>query len=280
MKPEPGDKSIQVHRSDVAAAAGAVGIVPGDTVMFHSSLSSMGTVVGGPNAVIDGFLDAVGPEGTVAAPTLWWHHTDPPMRLEDWDIDRSPSYPGLITEAFRQRPDGVRSNNPTHSVSAIGARARELTRDHGRSGLRLCVFGDTAFAEESPWQRLYEWDAAYCFVGVDFTVNTMGHYCETVFVERALRGCPPGRRAELEAQVHRFGKPGIWPRHSFQAMGERLAEMGLVRFGRIGSATLRCTRTRPMVDNILAILDGEPEAWFDAEFRAWLAKAREGTVAP
>ena len=280
MRPEPGDKRIRVHRSDVAAAARAVGIVPGDTVMFHSSLSSMGTVVGGPNAVIDGFLDAVGPEGTVAAPTLWWHHTDPPMKLEDWDIDRSPSYPGLITEVFRQRPDSIRSNNPTHSVSAIGARARELTRDHGTSGLRPCVFGDTAFAEESPWQRLYEWDAAYCFVGVDFTVNTMGHYCETVFVERALSGCRPGRRVELEAEVHRFDKPGVWPGHNFQAMGERLAEIGLVRFGRIGSATLRCIRTRPMVDSILALLNAEPQAWFDAEFRAWLAEAREGTVAP
>jgi hypothetical protein len=58
--------------------------------------------------VIDGFLHAVGPIGTVAAPTLWYHHTNPPMDLADSDIN--------------------------HSVSAIGARAEELTRDHGRSG--------------------------------------------------------------------------------------------------------------------------------------------------
>lgn len=276
MRPEPGDKTIHVHRHDVTAAAWAVGIAPGDTIMFHSSLSSMGTVVGGPDTVIDGFLDAVGPEGTVAAPTLWYHHTDPPMRLEDWDIDRSPSYPGLITETLRQRPDSVRSDNPTHSVSAIGAGAEELTRNHGRSGLRPCIFGDTAFAAESPWQRLYEWNAAYCFIGVDFTVNTMGHLIETLFVGRALDGCPPDRRVELEAQVRRFGKPGVWPRHGFQAMGERLADMGLVRFGKIGSATLRCIRARTMVDNAVAILDAEPAAWFDDGFRAWLAQAREG----
>jgi aminoglycoside 3-N-acetyltransferase len=278
MRPEPGDKSIHVHRHDVTAAAQAVGIVPGDTVMFHSSLSSMGNVVDGPDAVIDGLLDAVGPEGTVAAPTLWYHHTDPPMRIEDWDIDRSPSYPGLITETVRQRPDSIRSDNPTHSVSAIGARAQELTRDHGKSGLRPCIFGDTAFARESPWQRLCEWNAAYCFIGVDFTVNTIGHLIETTFVERALERCPPARRTELEGQVHRFGRPGVWPRHSFQAMGERLAQMGLVRFGKIGSATLRCIRARLMVDSTLAILTAEPDAWFDDEFRAWLAKAREGAA--
>jgi len=274
MEPESGDKRIEVSRADVTAAAQAVGIRPGDTVMFHSSLSSMGAVVGGPSAVIDGFLDAVGPTGTVAVPTLWYHHTDPPMDLVDWDINHSPSYPGLITETFRQRPDSLRSNNPTHSVSAIGARAKELTRDHGRSGLRPCVFGDTAFASEGPWQRLYEWNAAYCFIGVDFTVNTMGHLCETLFVERALRRCAPSRRAKLEARVHRWQKPGVWPRHSFQAMGERLADMGLVRFGRIGSATLRCIRARVMVDSVLAILESEPEMWFSDDFRAWLAQAR------
>jgi aminoglycoside 3-N-acetyltransferase len=276
MRPETGDRSVQVHREDVAAAARSVGIVPGDTVMFHSSLSSMGAVVDGPDTVIDGFLDAVGAEGTVAVPTLWYHDADPPMNLEEFDIDNSPSYPGAITEHFRRRPDSVRSNNPTHSISAIGARAPELTRDHGKSGLRLCVFGDTAFAHASPWQRLYEWDAAYCFIGVDFTVNTMGHFVQCVLVERVLEQCEPGRRDSLAARVSRWQQPGVWPTHSFQAMGERLAEMGLVRFGRIGSATLRCIRARAMVDNALAILEAEPEAWFDDEFRAWLAEAREG----
>lgn len=271
---EPGDRAIKVCRGDVAAACAEVGIVQGDVVMFHSSLSSMGSVVGGPNTVIDGFLDAVGPTGTLCAPTLWWHHTDPPLRIEDWDIDTSPSYPGLITETLRQRPDSVRSNNPTHSVSAIGARAVELTEGHGTGGLRPCVFGDAAFAHVSPWQRLLDWNAAYCFIGVDFTVNTMGHFCETEFAERVLNRCPAGRRPALEARLHRWEKPGVWPWHSFQAMGERLAAMGFVRFSRIGSATLRCIRTQDMVPNILAVLEAEPEQWFNQEFLAWLKDAQ------
>ncbi len=273
MRSEPGDKSIEVKRADIAAAARSVGIAPGDTVMFHSSLSSMGTVLGGPDTVIDGFLEAVGPAGTVAVPTLWWHETRPPLRLQDWDPTTSPSYPGAITERFRRRADSLRSNNPTHSVSAIGARAGELTRDHGRSGLRPCVFGDTAFAVESPWERFYQWDAAYCFIGVDFTVNTMGHYVETRFVEKTLARAPAERRAALEAQVHRWQRPGIWPRYSFKLMGERLADLGLVRFGQIGSATLRCTRAQVMVDTILRTLDADPEAWFSPEVLLWLEQA-------
>ena len=183
MAHQPGDKTIHVHREDVARGAREAGIGLGDIMMFHSSLSSMGTVVGGPNTVIDGFLDAVGPEGTLAAPTLWWNGS---QDLADWDFDNSPSYPGLITETLRQRPDSIRSNNPTHSVSAIGARAAELTANHGDWGERPCMYGDKAFAAASPWERLYQWNAQYCFLGVDFTYNTMGHYCQSVLIEWAL----------------------------------------------------------------------------------------------
>lgn len=284
MRPETGDKSIKVTAADVAAGLRSVGVEPGDIVMFHSSLSSMGHVIGGPNTVIEGFLQAVGPEGTVACPTLWWTGKE---NIEDFDVNSSPSYPGLITETFRQRPDSIRSNNPTHSISAIGKRARELTADHGAYGLRPCVFGDKAFAVASPWQRLYDWNAAYCFIGVDFTVCTMFHFCEACFQEWALQQAPAEKRPALEARLWRLetlikyypmistGSPDvppmIWARFNFQQMGERLAERGLVRFGKIGSATLRCIRARDLVDNTLAILKAEPERWLIVpEFLEWL----------
>ena len=262
-------------RADVAAGARSVGIEPSDTAMFHSSLSSMGTLDGGPNTVIDGFLDAVGPTGTVAVPTLWWHVTDPPLTLDQWDIDTSPAYIGTVPETFRKRPDSIRSDNPTHAISAIGARADELTRGHGSGGLRPCVFRDSAFAAQSPWQRLYDWNAAYCFIGVDFTVNTMGHFIECQVIERALAAAPEAARGALEARLRRWEKDGVYPRYRFQAMGERLAELGHVRLGKIGSATLRCIRARDMVDHALAVLDAEPKAWFDDEFLAWLRDARK-----
>lgn len=282
MRPEPGDKSLTVAAADVAAGVREVGVQPGDVVMFHSSLSSMGTVVGGPNTVIEGFLQAVGPEGTVAVPTLWWNGS---QDLSEWDYDNSPSYPGIITETFRQRPDSIRSNNPTHSVSAIGPRAAEMTADHGKWGLRPCLFGDAAFAAASPWEKLYQWDAHYCFLGVDFTVNTMGHYCQSVLVEWALAQAPESRRADLDARVSRWeavldyyqrSRAGesaaanfTWPGYDFRLMGERLAELGLVRFSKIGSATLRAIRSRTMVDTIIETLKSEPWQWFSEPFLSW-----------
>lgn len=286
MQPEPGDQTTEVTVADVADGVRSLGVGPGDVVMFHSSLKSMGHVSGGPNAVIDGFLEAVGPEGTVAVPTLWWNGT---QDLADWDHDNSPSYPGLITETFRQRPDSIRSNNPTHSVSAIGKRAAELTADHGEWGQRPCLFGDAAFAEASPWQRFYDWNAHYCFLGVDFTYNTEAHFCECLLIEWALQQAAPGKREALLARISRWktvvdyyeaSREGtgrvvefLYPRFSFKNMGEHLADLGLVRFGTIGAATIRGIRTRDMVDNILATLKADPDQWLAANFLPWWHEA-------
>ncbi|MEN6303140.1 MAG: AAC(3) family N-acetyltransferase [Armatimonadia bacterium] len=286
MRPETGDRTISVTVDDVAAGVRSVGIGPGDLVMFHSSLSSMGNVVGGPNTVIEGFLKAVAPDGTVAVPTLWWNGT---QDLKDWDYDNSPSYPGIITETFRQRPDSIRSNNPTHSVSAIGPRAAELTADHGKWGLRPCMYGDGAFAEASPWERLYLWDAHYCFLGVDFTVNTMGHYCQCRLIEWALEQAPPEKHDDLLSRISRWQSivdyyeasrenpprtlQFMWPSFSFKDMGEHLADLGLVRFGKIGSATIRAISSRQMVDTIMATIIAEPDKWLVEHFRPWWHEA-------
>ncbi len=275
MIPENGDKSVTVTAADVTAALADVGVRRGDCVLFHSSLSSMGRVVGGPNAVIDGFIQAVGPEGTVAAPTLWWHPADPPLRMEDWDIDASPSYVGLVSETFRTRPDSVRSDNPSHSVSAIGGCAVELTAAHVVTPLRHCPWDRAAFSAVSPWQRLYEWNAAYCFIGVDLRVATVRHLVEAMFVEKVLRALPPDALTAAEDGIAGWGHPGAWPGLSGVKVDEFLTSAGIVTFGRIGSATLRCLRIRDMVDTLMAALESDPpEAWFDPKFVEWLRAVR------
>ncbi|MCD6362315.1 MAG: hypothetical protein J7M38_15770, partial [Armatimonadetes bacterium] len=47
---------------------------------------------------------------------------------------------------------------------------------------------------------------------------------------------------------------------------EILAAEGIVRYGRIGSATLRCARARPMVERWIAIVEAEPERWLPEDY--------------
>ena len=270
------DAGKHVCQEEITRALHRVGVRRGDTVMFHSSLSSMGWVVGGADTVIDGFLEAVGPAGTVVVPTLCrMPDGERHLTFDRWHIKTSVSCVGRITEVLRHRPDAVRSDHGTHSVAAIGPRAGELTANHGASGPRLGPWGPRAFAGESPWQKFYDWNVAYCFLGVNFHYNTMVHFVESRLVERALARAAPEQREQLAAQIEDWQKPGVWPSIGItarEALEAHLAESGVLRYGEIGAATIRGTRARPMVDAWLRLAESDPPRWCSESFVAWLAQ--------
>jgi len=277
MLPEVGDRSLQVRREDVARAAREIGIGRGDTLFFHSSLSSMGHVIDGPDTVIDGLLDAVGPEGTVAVPTLCnWAADEQHLVFDRWDPATSPSFVGAITEHFRHRPDAIRSDHATHSVAAIGARAAELTAGHGSGGPRPSPFSETAFSHESPWQRLVDWNAAYCFIGVSFRVCTMVHFVEASLAERMIERADPDDRERLLDELEGWMRAGFFPKiriEDREVIEEMLAARGIVDYGQIGSATFTCARAKPMVRDWITIVEKTPEMWLPLDYLNWAGEA-------
>ncbi len=83
-----------------------------------------------------------------------------------------------------------------------------------------------------------------------------------------------GLREALLGMIGELGKKGIWPFFSCDKMGDRLAEMGFVKFGEIGSATIRSVRMRDLVDRAEPILRAESDAWFRDDFLDWWRKAK------
>ena len=124
-----------VTRKDVFNTLKELGVDNGDVLLFHSSLKSLGQVENGADDVIDGALDAVGKDGTLVAPTLV--QKDFANAYKNWNKLTSPSDVGLITETFRKRQNALRSDQATHSVSAIGKMAEFLTNSHSTSKPRL-----------------------------------------------------------------------------------------------------------------------------------------------
>lgn len=255
----------------ILAALRALGICEGDTVLTHSSMKSLGWVEGGPETVIAAFRAAVGETGTFAVPTLI--QKDFRNSYETWHIDK-PSDVGLLTEVFRKMPGALRSDQATHSVAAIGARARELTENHGAYGKRVGAFGDTPFAEASPWQRLRDWNAKIVLVGVDFTKNTMKHLVEYRIVNEALdRIADPDRRAAQIARlrgVKNYDNPALlWPWLDSAQMQTAVEQAGLVSRARCGSAEFLCFPAGDACELWHREIKAHSEQWLSPEMLEW-----------
>ncbi|MBO5766508.1 MAG: AAC(3) family N-acetyltransferase [Lentisphaeria bacterium] len=266
---------MSVSRKDIAEAFRAAGCVPGDTVMIHSSMKSIGHVDGNGTAVFDGVLDAAGPGGTVATPSLWYNGKPAERRKEDFDVNSSPAYVGYLPEAMRLDPRSYRSNHFSHAVCAIGARAKELTQDHGNGKLFPCPWDDGAFAEVSPWSKFYQWNALYCFIGVDMDTCTIKHYIESRIVDELLQTLPPERYNDFRMQLGHDCGGGLRMSYNGVKMRERLEELGLIKKVSLGNTTLMTLRTRALVDTTMDILRRELKDWCLTAFYDWSCQVRE-----
>jgi aminoglycoside 3-N-acetyltransferase len=136
------------------------GIVPGDTVLVHSSLSKIGFVEGGPQTIVDALLEAVGPDGHVLMPNSpnGGYQLDYIRNLEVFDVLHTPSALGAITEAFRKHPSARRSASATEPVSCVGPKAEWFTGEH---------FGElTPYTAKSPFHKVAAAGGKILYIGV------------------------------------------------------------------------------------------------------------------
>ncbi len=237
-------QNISVNQSRLRQDLAALGIGAGDLVFFHSSLKSIGRVEGGADAVLDAFQETLGYSGTLALPALCkydWQALSAEEIARVFHAAGQPTFTGLIPETFRRRPDVLRSDNPTHSVTARGPLAADITGGHalaygGENAVDRPVWASRgAFGPHSPWEKLYQHNAKYLFIGVDFNVCTIFHHVQVLLL--------------LDA-----GPQARWPQFDFRGMGRKLEEAGLVRRGNIGLAPAKWIACRELVDQSLRML--------------------------
>jgi len=264
----------EIGISDIAAALRHLGAQPGDTIIYHGSMKSLGHVNGGPSAVIDGVLGSA-PEVTAAMATLWYDGHPENFRKEDFDLKNSPAWNGAMAEAMRRDPRSVRSNHWTHSVSAIGPRAVELTAGHGQGKGYPTPWCEKAFSEISPWSRLYDWNALYVFFGVTMRCCTMKHWIEARYVADFLEKFPPDKYMEYRKELMYDCKPGIRFLFNAEPFQKHLEEAGLVARTMLGDAEVRAVRTRVLVDETVRELAVRPEIYFPEEFVEWMNQKRK-----
>ena len=258
MERVPADQQTPVTVSDVVAALRALQLPASAIVLVHASLSRIGWVAGGAQAIIEGLEQAIGSRGTLVMPAHSAHLTEPsrwrapPVPEAWWPAIRNempPFHPdltptrqmGVIAETMRGQAGALRSNHPHGSFAARGPAAAVITAGHPPG----CMFG-----ERSPLARLYEHDAWVLLIGVDHGNNTSLHLAES-------RAGFPGKRYHLEGAPMLVEGRRQWCTFEelavddadFARLGEEYAaSSGRERRTALGMATLRLVRQRDIVD--------------------------------
>ena len=225
---------------------------------MHSSRSSVGFVVGGPQAIVQAVLDVLGTDGTLVVPTHTSENTDPagwqnPPVPESWwpairdeapgfdpSITPASRWMGILADTARTWPGAVRSNHPQVSFAAIGARATEVTAGH-----RL----DDALGDSSPLGMVYRLDGKVLLIGVGHDANTSLHLAEWRQLEPRLQITGSAVR-----QPDGSGRWVTWTdvaedEGDFERIGADFEAATLAaRIGQVGNATAKLMPQRALVD--------------------------------
>jgi aminoglycoside 3-N-acetyltransferase len=226
-----------------------LGVRPGQTLLVHASLRSVGWVDGGAPTLVAALRQAVGLTGTVVVPTATEENSmtsrahrariaamtpDEVKAYRDdmpgFDKDSTPSGMGALAEALRTSEGAVRSDHPQSSLAAIGPEAEYLMADH-----RL----DCHYGEYSPLAKLYKLDARVLMIGVGYQACTAFHLAEYRYTPN-----PPWRT--YACVVIQNGKrrwtsyqDAVLDDREFEFIGESLESEADVRRCDVGNAKCR-----------------------------------------
>lgn len=148
-----------------------LGVKAGQVLFVHSGADWLRSVEGGPIKVLQLIRGILGDKGTLALPSFTFDGLASEfLTTGTFDVRRSPSRMGLLSELFRRLPEVQRSLHPTHSVCAVGKLSEYLTKDHHCN--------QRPFGVNSPFGRLEAEHGMILMLGVNTDFLTHVHVVE------------------------------------------------------------------------------------------------------
>ena len=262
---------LEFGQEQLAADLDALGVAAGSTVLVHCSMSALGRIAGGADALLDALLSSLGAEGTLVVPaqTAGNSNTSPRFlaattglspdeaatfeaTLPGFNPATSPAQGmGALAERVRRQPGAVRSGHPQTSFAALGPRAAALMAVHDL---------DCHLGERSPLGALYAADAKILLLGVGYAVCTAFHLAEYRLPQ------PPElrpHRCYLRRDAERIRLDFLAPHlddSDFSRLGLEVERTGFVRTGLVGAAPSRLLPMRPAVDLAVEWMTGHRQS--------------------
>jgi len=180
-------------RAELANDLRALGLAPGDVVMVHASVRSVGEIAGGPDQIHLAIKDAITDTGTMMMYASCPDYVDDvgrgvyPGSIEREVLDKLPPFDpltaraardnGTLVEFFRSYPGSLVNNHVARFV-VWGAQAPYLISEQP---------WDFAFGRGSALERFVERDGKILLIGCDHDNVTFLHYAEHILDVPGLR---------------------------------------------------------------------------------------------
>lgn len=234
----------------------SMGVQSGDTLMLHSAFGAHHGFRGSVEELTDVFLEAVGPDGNLLMVSLPYRSSTLEYLSDSkrFDVRRTPSMMGLVSEYFRRRSGVRRSLHPTHPVLAFGARADWLVAGHEN-----CLF---PCGPDSPFDRLVALDGKVFFFNVPIATLTFFHYLEhhvradlpmPVYTEAPIAIPVIDQMGEARTVTTFVFSPEAIRRRRFEILEKELRQRELIQERRIGNTRLAVVRVRDTLDCVEAM---------------------------
>lgn len=162
------DGKKTISDDDFLEALRQLGLQPGDVLFVHSDISVFGKLATeGKSQLLEAlvgiFKKAVGKNGMIIMPTFSYSF----YRDKVFDIEKTRSEVGVLTEYFRKQEGVLRTAQPNHSVAIFGKKKEEMVK-----------VGIDCFDGESIFGKLKEAGGKIVIFGAPFLSCTFIHSIE------------------------------------------------------------------------------------------------------
>lgn len=247
---------MEFSPTDIYNQIRSLGIKPGDIVMVHAGLRSVGKILGGPDVLVEELVRSTSPGGATMMyvgcespfDDVGRKESDGSLRLgdrEDWILEHCPAFDhttgracrdhGALAEIFRSHNKTICSKHVGWRMAAAGDRATWLMANHP-----LNYGADVG----SPLDKLVKSGGKVLTIGADFDHISLLHYAEGLtdiipkkLVHIKVPLLQDGKRVWVDVVEHN-SSTGIvdWPDRYFADLIERYIQEHNVQSGKIGHA--------------------------------------------
>ena len=235
-----------------------MGLKHTDTVMIHSSLKAI-------NLSADELIESLTSyfnKGLVILPTHSWKQMSETYNM--FNSQTEPSCTGVLSEIFRKHPKAIRSLHPTHSVAAIGHRAKEFLKNEENA--------NTPTPYEGVYGKLSDINTYILLVGVTSIRNTFIHAIEEKFdIPNRLTPSPikfriynPINNEIIEREFYKHYTPD-YPHLSenFLKIEQQLINLNIIKKTKFGHASTLIMNAKELDCQISKWLKQDPTLFSD-----------------